>query len=251
VRRLAIAALAMALLVPAATAAPAAAKTKRVCKTVKVHGHKKRRCHRVKVKVLRVPVTATVLDGSAATLDFGNGLIRTVGLSGKLTGYVPGKILLNQDTKALLTGGRLAVAPTDFFSDGCAAPVWARSDPATAIRLDPTKTSSATLHADGTITSSASVIIRAVLDTRPQDACDQPLAPTGYTDSPVSVQLHGQVGQGGLTSLQLMADPYPLTLNACFTPGSPSAVCSGAPVTYPTTATVQLNVALGLGAPVR
>jgi hypothetical protein len=250
-RRFALMALAGALLVPAVTAAPAGAKTKRVCKTVKVHGHKKRRCHRVKVKVQRIPVTATVLDGSTATLDFGNGMVRTVGLSGKLTGYIPGKILLNQDTKALLTGGQLAVAPTDFFSDGCAAPVWARSDPATAIRLDPTKTSSAILHADGTITSSASVIIRAVLDTRPQDACDQPLVQTGYTDTPVSVPLHGKVGQGGLTSLQLTADPYPLPLSACFTPGSPTAPCAGTPLTYPTTATVLLNVALGLGAPVR
>jgi hypothetical protein len=251
VRRAAVALVAGALLVPAVSAAPAGARTKRVCKTVKVHGKKKRRCHRVKVRVQRIPVTATVLDGSSATLDFGNGLVRTVGLSGRLTGYIPGKILLNQDTKALLTGGQLAVAPTDFFSDGCASPVWARSDPATAIRLDRTKPNSATLKADGTITSSASVIIRAVLDARPQDACDQPLAPTGYTDSPASVQLHGKVGQGGLTSLQLTADPYPLTLNACFTPGYPAAPCAGAAVTYPTTATVQLNVALGLGAPVR
>src|SRR5204863_10067605 len=135
----------------------------------------------------RTPVTTTVLDGSAATLDFGGGITRTVGLSGKLTGYIPGTINLKADTKAFLTGGSLSVAPTDFFSDGCASPVWARSDPATTIRLDRTKTNTATLHANGQVESDASVIIRAVLDTRAQDACDQPLAQTGYTDSAAAV----------------------------------------------------------------
>ena len=245
-RRLAVGLLAGALLVPAATAAPANARTKRVCKTVEVHGKKKRRCHRVKVKPVRVPISATVLNGSSATLDFGNGTVRTVGLAGRLTGYVPGKIKLGSPITAILKGGSLSVAPTDFFSDGCAAPVWARSNPATAIRLDPTKVNKATLNPNGSITSDASVIIRAVLDTRPQDACDSPLAPTGYTDTPLTVHLHGQVGDGGLTSLLLTADPYPLTLNACFTPGDASAPCAGAPVSYPTTATVSLNVALDL-----
>lgn len=248
-RRLAI--VAVAVLVPAVAAAPAGAKTKRKCKIVKVHGHKKKKCHRVKVKPkpTRIPVTTTVLDGSSATLDFGGGMVRTVALSGKLTGYIPGKIQLGADTKAILTGGSIAVAPTDFFSDGCASPVWARSDPATAITLDRTKANSATLHANGSITSDANVVIRAVLDTRAENACDQALAPTGYTDSTAFVQLHGQVGQGGLTSLELTADPYPLTLNACMTPGTPSYPCGGAPVAYPTTATVLLKVALGLGKP--
>jgi hypothetical protein len=243
--------LAAVALVAAVAAAPAGAKTKRVCKVVKVHGHKQRRCHRVKVKPLRVPVTTTVLDGSSATIDFGNGVLRTVGISGKLNGYVPGTIKLGTDIKARLTGGSLSVAPTDFFSDGCASPVWARSDAATTITLDRTKTNTATLAANGSISSDANVIIRAVLDTRPQDACDQPLAQTGYTDSTAFVQLHGQVGQGGLTSLELSADPYPLTLNACMTPGVAAYPCAGTPVTYPTTATVQLKVGLALGKPTR
>jgi hypothetical protein len=239
-------ALLAALLVPALMAAPASAKTKKVCKTVKVHGHKKKRCHRVKVKPVRLPISANVLDGSTATLDFGDGTPRTVGLAGKLNGYVAGKIHLGTKIAARLTSGTLSVTPTDFFSDGCASPVWARSDPATAIRLDPSKVNTATLNPDGSVLSTASVIIRAVLDTRPQNACDQPLLATGYTDSPVTVSLHGQVGQGGLTSLQLGSDPYPLTLNACFTPGDPGALCAGTPVAYPTTATVSLRVQLNL-----
>ena len=244
-----LAVLAIAVLVPAVAAAPADAKTKRKCKIVKVHGHRKKKCHKVKVKPLRVPVTTTVLDGSSATIDFGGGIVRTVAISGKLTGYVPGQIKLGTDIKAILTGGSLSVAPTDFFSDACAAPVWARSDPATTIALDRAKRNTATLGADGSIASDASVIIRAVLDTRPQGACDQPLVQTGYTDSTAFVHLHGQVGQGGLTSLELTADPYPLTLNACMTPGAPSSPCAGTPTSYPTIATVLLRVALSLGKP--
>jgi len=182
-------------------------------------------------------------------LDFGGGITRTVGLSGKLTGYIPGTINLKADTKAFLTGGSLSVAPTDFFSDGCASPVWARSDPATTITLDKTKTNTATLHTSGLIESDANVIIRAVLDTRPENACDPALAPTGYTDSTAFVHLHGQVGSGGLLSLELTADPYPLTLNACMTPGTPAYPCAGTPTTYQTTATVLLKVQLSLGNP--
>jgi hypothetical protein len=249
VKRLAV--VAAAVLVAALAAAPAGAKTKLTCRTVKVHGHKKRRCHKVKVKPLRVPVTATVLGGSSATIDFGGGIVRTVAISGKLNGYVPGTIKLGTDIRARLTGGSLSVAPTDFFSDGCASPVWARSDPATTITLDRTKPNTATLAANGSITSDANVIIRAVLDTRPQDACDQPLAQTGYSDSTAFVHLHGQVGQGGLTSLELTADPYPLTLNACMTAGVPAYPCAGQPVRYQTTATVVLKVGLALGKPTR
>ena len=124
-KRLVIAALAAALVLPAAAAAPAGAKTKRVCKTVKVHGHKRKRCHRVKVKPKkqqRIPVTATVLDGSSATLDFGNGTVRTVGAVGQAHRLHPRQDPAEPDTKAILNGGQLAVAPTDFFSDGCASP---------------------------------------------------------------------------------------------------------------------------------
>jgi hypothetical protein len=246
--RAVIAVLAIALLVPAVATAPAGAKTKRKCKVVKVHGHKKKKCHRVKVKPkqTRIPVTTTVLPGSQATLDFGNGIVRTVALSGKLTGYIPGKIHLGTDTKALLTGGSISVAPTDIFSDGCTAPVWARSNPATTIMLDPAKPSSAVLAASGDVTSDANVIIRTVVDQRAENACDQPLAPSGYADSTAFVHLAGKVGGGGLTSLQLTAAPYPLALNACMVPGDPAAPCAATPVQYPTTATVLLNIGIDL-----
>jgi hypothetical protein len=248
--RAVIAVLAIALLVPAVASAPAGARTKRKCKVVRVHGHKKKKCHKVKAKPkpkpTRIPVTTTVLPGSQATLDFGNGTVRTVALSGRLTGYIPGKIHLGTDTKALLTGGSIAVAPTDIFSDGCAAPVWARSNPATTIRLDPAKTNSATLAANGNVSADANVIIRTVVDARAENACDQPLAPSGYADSPAFVHLGGKVGDGGLTSLQLTAAPYALALNACMVAGDPAAPCAAAAVTYPTTATVLLNIGLDL-----
>ena len=44
-------------------------------------------------------------------------------------------------------------------------------------------------------------------------------------------------------------ESYPLTLNACMTPGTPAYPCAGTPTTYQTTATVLLKVQLSLGNP--
>jgi len=52
-----------------------------------------------------------------------------------------------------------------------------------------------------------------------------------------------------LTSLELTADPYPLTLNACTTPGTATYPCAVPTVAYPTTASVLLKVGLALGKP--
>jgi hypothetical protein len=251
--RVCIAVLAIALLVPAVATAPAGAKTKRVCKYVKVKGHKKKqkRCHRVKVKpkpkpALKIPVTVTVLDGSQAVIDFGDGNVRTVGLTGRINGFIRGQIRLSSDTTVTLTDGTLAVAPTDIFTDGCASPPIARTNPATVITMDPAKPGTGTLKADGTVTADANVLIRVVADLRGPDGCGGPTVTGGYADSPAFVHLAGKVGDGGLTSLTLASDPYPLTLNGCLTPGDPAAPCTQAPTAYPTTVTVTLKVLIDL-----
>jgi hypothetical protein len=251
--RACIAVLAIALLVPAMATAPAGAKTKRVCKYVKVRGHKKKqkRCYRVKVKpkpkpALKIPVAVTVLDGSQAVIDFGDDNVRTVGLTGKIRGFIPGKIQLNSDTKVTLTDGALAVAPTDIFTDGCASPPIARTNPATVITIDPTKPGTGVLKADGTVTADANVLIRVVADLRGPDGCGGATVTGGYADSAAFVHLAGKVGAGGLTSLTLASDPYALTLNGCLTPGDPTAPCTQPPTAFPTTVTVTLKVLIDL-----
>jgi hypothetical protein len=251
--RACIAILAIAMLVPAVATAPAGAKTKRVCKVVKVHGHKTKRCHRVKVKpktkpkpAVKIPVVVTVLDGSQAVIDFGDGNVRTVGLTGKINGFIPGLIHLNSDTKVTLTDGTLAVAPTDIFTDGCASPPIARTNPATVITMDPAKPGTGTLRADGTVSADANVLIRVVADLRGPDGCGAATVTGGYADSAAFVHLDGKVGDGGLTSLTLTSAPYALTLNGCLTPGDPTAPCSQPPSAYPTTVTVTLKIAIDL-----
>jgi hypothetical protein len=250
--RVCIAILAAALLVPAVATAPAGAKTKRVCKYVKVKGHKKKqkRCHKVKVKpkpaATKTPVAVTVLDGSQAIIDFGDGNVRTVGLTGKINGFIAGKIRLGSDIGVTLTDGSLAVAPTDIFTDGCASPPLARTNPATVITMDPAKPGTGTLKADGTVTADANVLIRVVADLRGPDGCGGPTVTGGYADSAAFVHLAGKVGDGGLLSLSLASDPYSLTLNGCLTPGDPAAPCSQPPTAYPTTVTVSLKISLDL-----
>jgi hypothetical protein len=233
-----------ALLVP--TISPASAARKRVCHK-RVHGHLvKRRCPTRK-PAPTVPVSTTLLTGSQATLDFGSGNVRTIPLSGKVTGYVPGVIRINSDTRVLLKGGKIVPAPTDIFTDACASPALARTNPASSIFIDPSKTSSATLHADGSVTADTHVIIRLALDER--SACGQPAFATGYTDNPVAVPLSGHVQAGtGLSNLELDSPPYPLHVGGCTTAGDPAKPCAGAPTGYDSTASVRLFVKIGIGA---
>jgi hypothetical protein len=194
----------------------------------------------------KVPVTTTLLPGSQATLDFGGGTVRTIPLSGSVHGFVNGLIHPNTDTTVNLASGQITPAPTDIFTDSCPSPALVRSDPASAITIDPAKTSTATLHASGEVTATTNVVIRLVLDER--QGCGQPPFTTGYTDNTATVPLSGHVAApGGLSSLELDSPAYPLTLAGCTTAGSPSSPCAGTPATYNTTATVKLLVKITIG----
>jgi hypothetical protein len=194
----------------------------------------------------KVPVTTTLLSGSAATIDFGGGTVRTIALSGSVKGFVKGLIRPNSDTTVTLGSGQIAPAPTDIFTDSCPSPALVRSDPASAITIDPTKTSTATLHATGAVTASTSIVLRLVLDER--QACGQPSFTTGYTDNRVTVPLSGHVAApGGLSNLELDSPAYPLTLTGCTSAGSPTTPCAGTPTSYSTTATVKLLVKISIG----
>jgi hypothetical protein len=247
--------LSAAIAIPvAAGARPAPASSAKAAKAKKCRKgfvrNKRHRCvrrHKAKPKVVRTPATTTLLPGSQATLDFGGGNVRTVALSGTVRGVIPTAIHINSDTTVDLTRGQITPAPTDIFTDDCASPALAASDPASVIVLDPAKRSTATLHASGAVTATTNVIIRIALDER--QACGQPPFTTGYTDNPVSVPLAGHVVPAtGLSNLELDSPAYPLTLAGCTTAGSPTTPCAGTPTTYDTTATVKLFVRIGIGA---
>ncbi|HEU4979228.1 MAG TPA: hypothetical protein VFT42_10065 [Solirubrobacteraceae bacterium] len=237
-----------ALPVAGGGAAPVAKKHHRAkCKKGFVRNKRGRCVKKHKQAPPRIPVTTTVLPGSQVSIDFGGGVVRTIPLTGTVKGYVPGLIHVNTDTTVVLTKARITPAPTDIFTDSCSSPALVRSDPASTIGIDPSKTSTATLHSSGAVTATTNVLIRLVLDER--QACGQPAFTTGYTDNAATVPLSGHVQPAtGLANLELDSPPYPLTLTGCTTAGAPATPCAGSPTTYNTTATVKLFVKLSIGA---
>jgi hypothetical protein len=239
----------LTVLAVAAIAAPSAP-----AKTRCAHGHsaKAKRCKKPKAKKkpaakTSTPLSVTLLDGSTATLDLGNGNVRTTAVTGTLKAAVPGGYRLGHDNTIVLTGGRLAVAPTDVLTDDCAAPPIARTDPATAATLAPGTKSSAVVHANGTVTGAASVVLRTVLDFR-SGPCGSAPATSGYADTPLTVALHGAIQMPtGLNGLTLDSGPQPVTLQGCLAPGTPTTKCAGAPLAYPATLSTHLVVKVVIG----
>jgi hypothetical protein len=242
---LALAVALLALPVAAGGAAPAAAKHGK-CRKGYVRNKRHRCVKKRTAKPVTTKATTTLLPGSQATIDFGNGVVRTIPLSGTVGGVIPGPIHINSDTTVNLTQGQITPAPTDVFTDTCPSPALVASDPASTITIDPSKKSTATLHANGDVTATTNVLIRLALDDR--QTCGQPPFTTGYTDNPATVPLSGHVTPaGGLSNLELDSTPYPLTLAACTTAGAPTTPCAGTPTTYNTTATVKLLVKISIG----
>src|SRR3954463_11445050 len=120
------------------------------------------RCPASSSNTLGVPVRISILDGSYALLDFG-AFQRQAPVSGSLNGFIPGKIQLASDNQVNITKGSLNLGQTPvFIDDDCNGEVSAsiRTGDPTLVSLDPTKTSTATLFASGTVTSTAYTKIR-------------------------------------------------------------------------------------------
>jgi hypothetical protein len=192
------------------------------------------------------PITASLLDGSTATLTIGD-TARSAALTGSLKGLIPGGYQLGRDNTILLTAGTLGVGAADLLTDGCPAPAVAAIDPATSVRLDPAKKSSATVFKDGRVTASAAVVVRTVIDQR-ADGCGGPTAPSGYADTPLTAALHGQIQkETGLARLTLDADPQPATIAVCTAFQAAADPCSSPPLTIPTAIALHVVVAVKIG----
>jgi hypothetical protein len=198
---------------------------------------------------LGVPVSISILDGSYANLDFG-AFQRQAPVSGKFKGFIPGKIQLNSDTQVTLTGGGVNIGETPvFIDDDCSGQVSAaiKTGQPSTVTLDPTKTSTATLFASGTVTSIAYTIIRLPLDLRNDDAgCNSPYITTGYSEFAHTFFLKGKVGDGGLTSLTLTSPPDTLDVVACLSQGQPTSPCNGFQIPLPILVATKLKAAIDL-----
>jgi hypothetical protein len=207
------------------------------------------RCPTSSSNTLGVPVTISILDGSYANLDFG-AFQRQAPVSGKFKGFIPGKIHLDSDTQVNLTGGSVAVGETPvFIDDACDGQVSAaiKTGQPAAVTLDPTKSSTATLFASGTVTSIAYTKIRLPLALRNDDSgCNSPYVNTGYSEFPHTFFLKGKVGDGGLTSLTLTAAPDILDVVACLSPGQPTQPCNGFQIPLPILVSTKLKASIDL-----
>jgi hypothetical protein len=207
------------------------------------------RCPASSSSTLGVPVKINILDGSYANLDFG-AFQRQGPLAGTFKGFIPGKIHLDSDTQVNLTGGGLTVGQTPIFVDNdCNDQVSAaiKTGTPTTVSLDPTKSSTATLFASGTVTSIAYTKIRLPLDLRNDDTgCDSPYIKTGYSEFDHTFFLKGKVGDGGLTSLTLTSATDTLDVVACLSQGQPTSPCNGFQIPLPILVSTRLKVSIDL-----
>jgi hypothetical protein len=207
------------------------------------------RCPASSSSTLGVPVKISILDGSYAMLDFG-AFQRQAPVSGTFKGFIPGKIHLDSDTQVTLTGGSVNVGQTPVFIDNdCADQVSAaiRTGAPTTVSIDPTRTSTATLFASGTVTSIAYTKIHLPLELRNDDTgCNSPYINTGYSEFAHTFFLKGKVGDGGLTSLTLTSPPDTLDVVACLSQGQPTSPCNGFQIPLPILVSTKLKAAIDL-----
>jgi hypothetical protein len=197
------------------------------------------------------PVKITILDGSAATLDFG-AFIRTASLSGGLSGFIPGGYKLNQDNQITLSRGTINLGVTDvFIDDDCGGQVSAaiRTNAASVVTLDPTRQSTSTVLASGGVTATAYTKIKVALDLRNDDGgCNQPYISTGWQEFAKTFFVKGKIEKGtGLNKLTLTSAPDPLDVEACLSPGPATSPCNGFAIPLPIIVSVKLitNVQIG------
>jgi len=195
------------------------------------------------------PITVKVLDGSSATLDFG-AFQRKAPVTGSFKGFAPTGIKLGQENQVTLTRGTLAMSPTDVFvDDDCAGQVSSaiRTGRPATISLDPTKTSTSTLSASGTLTAISNTVIRLPLELRNgEDGCSKPYITTGYTEFKKTFFLRGRVAEGGLQKVRLVSPPDTLDVEACLSPGAPQQPCSGFVIPLPIMVSTELLVEIQL-----
>jgi hypothetical protein len=193
------------------------------------------------------PVLATLLDGSHVTLDLGGGVVRTIPISGAVSGSIAGGYRLNRDNTITLTEGTIAVAPTDLLTDDCAGPAIASTTGPTNVTLDPAKPSTAVVGRDGTVTANLAALLHAVLALRQPNGCGAPTVTSGVADTALGLALGGKLVAGsGLARLQLTSAPTPVTVQACLSPGDPSQACAQ-PTAVPATMTADVTVNVRVG----
>lgn len=214
-------------------------------KKVRVHGHVVRR--RIRHKIPRrgpckrhtaassgAPVTITVRDPSAATLDFG-AFTRTIPLTGTMKGFIVGGLKLGQENQIQISRGQIDLAPTGIFIDDvCNGQVSdAIRTGASFAEIDPGSTgNTVTMDAAGGLTGLLHMRVQVALQLRNDDnGCGLPYLPTGWTDFTIPFFVKGKLD--GLTSTLSIGETLLDELSACLAVGDSALPCNGFSIPFP------------------
>jgi hypothetical protein len=222
----------------------------KVRKRVRVYTYE--RCNLGGSTIAGTPVAITLLDGSAAHLDFGS-FQREAPLTGTLGGFIPGGYKLGQDNQLNLTRGNINLQPTDVFIDddckGGQVSAAIRTGDPTAISLNPARQSVSQILASATVTATIYARIHLPLQLRnDDDGCDQPYITTGYSEFDQTFFFRGKIQKAtGLTKLTLTSPADPLDVIACLSQGQPTQPCNGFQIPLPILVSVTAVVKIKVG----
>ena len=202
------------------------------------------------IAALGTPVTVSVLDRSSLTFDF-SAFKRDAPLTGRLRGYVPGKIVEDADNQVILTSGGFDLGRTTMFTDtvcgGQPSDSIRTADPA-RLKLDETRQSTLTLGQNGTVNALTYMVLDLPLELRNgDDGCSKPYVSTGYSTAKETIRLSGSVGAQGLGVVPLKMSAAEIDLFGCLSPGSTTQPCNGFEVPLPATVSMSLQVAVVAG----
>lgn len=219
----------------------------------KVRWYRWQRCPRLSGNgVAGTPLEITILPGSVVHLDFG-AFQRDMTLSGDLSGFVPGGFKTSADNQINLTRADIGMGATDVFIDNeCNGEVSAaiRTNGQSNAILDPGKTSTSTLTADGGLTASLYTRIHLALDLRDGElGCHKGYISTGYQDIAKTFFVKGKVDakNGGLTRIKLTSAPEPFDAEACLSPGPATSPCNGIAIPLPIIINLEVYVKIKVG----
>src|SRR3954453_6310327 len=158
-------------------------------------GKKKQRCVKIKTPP-PTPVTVELLDGSHATVEVpdlplpggyvipGTPVTRTVPISGRLKGGIPGGYRLGKDNAITLDDAAIAPAAIDILSDAaCSGAPVLRLNPASTVGLATGAPSGGTVFRTGKVTATVRALLRLSFDSRTQAGCDKPLVTMGTAET--------------------------------------------------------------------
>jgi hypothetical protein len=268
---LAVLIIASVFLTPTLTTASAKAKPK--CPSSKKakkqsKGKAKKKCAKAKPKpkpkknvAPGTPVTIDLLDGSYATVTIpsvalpggyvlpGTPVTRTVTISGRLHGLIPGGYQLGQDNNIVLSDAAITPAPVDLLSDpNCGGAPFLRLNPASNVVLDKSAPSAGKVYMTGKAAATVNALLRLSFDMRNETGCDKPFVTTGIAETLLPVSLEGMIQkETGLAALTLDGPPVQTTAHVCLTPGPADQPCAIPPAGYPITVQVHTIVRVSVG----